>query len=367
MFKHIESINDILPQIKDKPEINVSSACGNDTTVVCYVFSGSDTFDNDAAIECRGITFNSITGKITSRPLHKFFNVGEKLHTQVQTLNWETVTRVMIKRDGSVISGTNVNGKMVMKSKKAFDNQQAQSAMEYVNANQKYQKFHDWCIQSNVTPIYEWTAPDNRVVVMYDQPSLTLLHVRHNNSGAYFTLSEIKEVAHDIPLVEEVVDFEIQQYLQLAKTIEGIEGWVIQFANGDMVKLKTQWYMDRHRIMTNVRTRDIAQAVLDETVDDLKAKMYSENLDASPIIEIEKDVVEKMNTIKIELDGITNSLHGMERKEIALKYNKHEMFSLIMASVSGKQPDIKKYFEKKYIDSYDLTFLNFKDLNASEI
>ncbi|KAI9549472.1 hypothetical protein GHT06_001872 [Daphnia sinensis] len=303
MFKTINTINDILPQIKDKPEINVSSACGNNTTVVCYMFSGSDTFDNDAAIECRGITFATDTGNITSRPLHKFFNVGEKESTQIQNLKWEEVTRVMIKRDGSVIAGTNVGGKMAMKSKKAFDNKQAQDAMEYVNLFPIYQSFHEWCLSANVTPIYEWTAPDNRVVVMYDTASLVLLHVRDNVT-----------VAMGIPMVEEVNDFEIQTYLQLAKTIEGIEGWVIQFSTGDMVKLKTQWYMDRHRIMTNVRTRDIAQAVIDETVDDLKAKLYSENLDASPIIEIEQDVVQKLNLIKDELSQITDTLGDMERK-----------------------------------------------------
>lgn len=363
MFKTIKTINDILPQIKDKPEINVSSACGNNTTVVCYMFSGSDTFDNDAAIECRGITFAADTGVITSRNLHKFFNVGEKESTQVQNLNWAEVSRVMIKRDGSVISGTNVDGKMVMKSKKAFDNKQAHDAMEFVNLNSVYQSFHAWCLTANVTPVYEWTAPDNRVVVMYDTASLVLLHVRDNITGKYFSSDEIKQVAMGIPMVEEVNDFEIQKYLQLTKTIEGIEGWVIQFANGDMVKLKTQWYMDRHRIMTNVRTRDIAQAVIDEIVDDLKAKLYSENLDASPIVEIEKDVVQKMNSIKHELSQITDTLGGMERKEIALKFNKHELFGLIMAVVSGKQPDLKKHFEKKYIDSYDLNFLNFKDLS----
>jgi hypothetical protein len=41
------------------------------------MISGKDTFDNEWARECRGITFYP-DGRIASRSMHKFFNIGDE-------------------------------------------------------------------------------------------------------------------------------------------------------------------------------------------------------------------------------------------------------------------------------------------------
>ena len=82
-FEHIEHINDILPYIKDEKSILVMNKVapnGHPYTVIDYVVVTESTFGGDGPrLECRGIAFDGISGKIIRRPLHKFFNYGEKL------------------------------------------------------------------------------------------------------------------------------------------------------------------------------------------------------------------------------------------------------------------------------------------------
>jgi hypothetical protein len=78
MFPKIETITDILPHIKDQKDIRVKVE-DNGFTIICYMMQGGKTFsgDNSAfALECRGITFRP-DGKIATRLMQKFFNVGE--------------------------------------------------------------------------------------------------------------------------------------------------------------------------------------------------------------------------------------------------------------------------------------------------
>ena len=55
----------------------------------------------------------------------------------------------------------------------------------FVAKNQKYMDFSKWCIANDITPIYEYTAPTNRIVLKYDVEQLTLLAARHMITGEY--------------------------------------------------------------------------------------------------------------------------------------------------------------------------------------
>jgi hypothetical protein len=76
MFKNIASIQDIQPFVIAKPEIKWARHT-NGVTVGCYMFQDRDTFDSVESLECRGIAFDD-QGRVLSRPLHKFFNAGER-------------------------------------------------------------------------------------------------------------------------------------------------------------------------------------------------------------------------------------------------------------------------------------------------
>lgn len=228
----------------------------NGTTVCCYSVADSDTFNKSIAREGRGITFNS-HGRIVGRPLHKFFNVGERAETKFDAIDWTTATRAMVKMDGSLIHTVCVPSGIwqhSLKSKKSYTSEVAIKAGEWMDQYSNYRVFCDWCVERDLTAIFEWTAPDSRIVVFYEQPKLALLHVRYNLSGRYKSQYELEALAaqFDLELVqmdEEILELchtDPSQLLNLTQTREGMEGWVIQFDDGEMVKLKTKWYLDRH-------------------------------------------------------------------------------------------------------------------------
>lgn len=63
--------------------------------VIDYLFEDGDTFATPIRQQCRGIKFD-LDGNIIGRPLHKFFNYGQKL----LTYDWSKPHRIMTKLDG---------------------------------------------------------------------------------------------------------------------------------------------------------------------------------------------------------------------------------------------------------------------------
>ena len=57
-----------------------------------YMVQGQETFSGDQSDlkrEVRGISFDATSGKIVSRPLHKFFNVCLKHSSETDDSGWE--------------------------------------------------------------------------------------------------------------------------------------------------------------------------------------------------------------------------------------------------------------------------------------
>jgi RNA ligase len=260
------------------------------------------------------------------------------------------------------------NGTVKMKSKKTFSSDVAQAAEKFVSENSTtLGQFINAVANRNWTAVFEWTAPDARIVLLYMKPELQLLHLRDNESGQYIDHDEMKKLAanFNVKCVDEVEDFwelsssessvfNAEKMLDAAKTQEGIEGWVVQFKNGDMVKVKTEWYLRRHRAMTFLRERDIVELTLDEGLDDLKSLLVSEGAEISEIIEIENKVVNDIGSILTLIDSIIEKDGKMERKEFAIKYMNNDaiptgVFGLLMARYTGKELNVKDWYRKNVL------------------
>lgn len=85
IFPRIETLGDMLPHIQDLAYISVN-AQENGASIVCYNISNGESFRSPIEKEARGITFDD-TGKILSRPLHKFFNLAERAEVQPAVLD----------------------------------------------------------------------------------------------------------------------------------------------------------------------------------------------------------------------------------------------------------------------------------------
>jgi len=193
-FPEIRHLDDVRPAIEGRDEFVVAER--GRFTIVCYVVAMSDTFPpvvtvNDAIRrECRGIIFDSATGRILRRPLAKWFNIFEKEETQLDKLDFSLPHKVYTKYDGSMISPfeDGYRSGVIRWGTKMGISEVALQAEAFVKNHPQYQNFAKWCISNDLTPIFEYTAPNNRIVLSYDKPMLTLLTVRHMVTGEHFNL-----------------------------------------------------------------------------------------------------------------------------------------------------------------------------------
>lgn len=350
-------------RVAHKPEIVEDEIAPG---LVCFsVMKGignAYTYHDAYTREARGIVFSAKSGFIVSRPFHKFFNINEREETQVHKLDWSKVTRVMDKRDGSMIHPVWYESEVRFKSKKTLGSEVAVAAEAYATKHDKYLAFcEDIMLCYDATPIFEWTSPHQRIVLGYEEPELKLLHIRSNQTGRYWTLEHIRNHAKDfdIPLCDEVTEFSsFEQMLEAAKTREDIEGWVIQFEGGEMVKVKTDWYMARHRAFTFYRERDIVQLIMDEMIDDVKAMFVKDGVDITGILDIEKRFASDMNVIISTTEQLYESVKHQSAKEVAMEFKGHEYFGLLMSKHNGKTPQYLKFFEKNFLkQNYGLNTL----------
>lgn len=363
MFKIIETIDDVLPGIAGKKEIVVSRQPGG-VQMVFYQFMDSKTFDTPEAIEARGIAFDQ-SGKIISRPLHKFFNLGEKEHLSLDNLRNQNnqIVRYFDKIDGSMIASAHLNGQLRWRSKKTFTSDVAQLAAKISPEGSNVYDFADELARRGYTAVFELTHPDARIVVKYNEPQMRLLHVRHNITGEYVMLDpnhDVHNMIEDfgIALVKPFDFQSIDEAVSSLTDMQNQEGYVAQFLNGDMVKFKCPWYLRLHRSITFLRERDIAVAALHENLDDVKNALREAGVDLSSVEEVETRLKNRLIGIRDEVSGVYESDRHLDRKSFAQKHMNHPYFGLLMSQYSGKEPDISGWFEKNHLrDEFSLRVL----------
>jgi T4 RnlA family RNA ligase len=363
MFPTINHLNDLLPYIQDNPQIRVKVE-PNGMTVVCYMLQDEDTFSGanaDFAAECRGITFHQ-NGKIAARTLHKFFNVGQEDSTRPENIDWTKVVRIMDKRDGSMITPVLVGGLVKCKTKKSFDTKEAALADSLVRADPAKLQWVNDLLLCGYTPTFEVTSPSLPIVLLYDKDELTLLHIRSNRTGRYLDEDEVKAFKPPFPMVENVMQRFVDEATGLvdwallkeaAEVATGVEGWVIQFENGDMVKLKTQWYCDLHHSVTFTRWRDIARSVVADQSDDLKGAFAMTGRSIEPILTVERGIKGKIETAKMAVKEIVllGVVTEKDVKAMAMEYKSHPMFGQIMRAFRGQEINWMEWYEKFHLDT----------------
>lgn len=348
IFKHITHIDDIKPHVENKPEIRWATHA-NGVTTACYKFCDSKTFDVPEALECRGIAFDA-NGEICSRPLHKFFNLGERAdHSDLDLSD----AAVFEKLDGSMIATAWVNGALQWRSKASFESDVVKLATELVDDN--IVKFATECAANGLTAIFELTHPSARIVVDHEKPALTLLHVRDNVTGQYVMLDGSHWVYDHIdklrvPVVPESLMSPHTALAALATMTEQ-EGFVFQLSCGDMLKAKCDWYLRAHKALA-FRERDIARLALHGELDDMKPALAQCGVDMAKVNVIETFVNAELCAYQQQIDAICYDAkyRGYDRKAFALEYKNHNAFSVAIRQFMGQPVDLADWYERNLLN-----------------
>lgn len=317
-----------------------------DHVIIIYVLVTEDTFPplenaNDPKTqriyqilrECRGIVFSKVTGQVISRRFHKFFNVGEHKETDPTMIDLSRPHVILEKLDGSMVAPYKIGARIIFATKKGpsrvSDDAEAhcrkalELGIDYFGFIEKY-------IDEGYTPIFEWCSRSTRIILDYPEDQLVLIALRHMRTGLYMPYSEIVKAAaaFNVPVVNtyniEAATF--SELLQLVRKDKGLEGCVILFEDGFMVKVKTQWYNDLNRdlhMLTKTKhnnEKHVWKVILDNKYDDLKGYLSAkerELLDrfANALISALYDIADKVDAEVAKYKEEFRDLSGAEAKK----------------------------------------------------
>lgn len=310
--------------------------------------------------EMRGLTFVfNKDGSLYNRYvlLEKFFNLNQVPDSMYSVVKDYKIRYVNNKEDGSIATFIKLpNGKILGKSKMGFDNDQANGINKIYKTNPDVKSFVDWCLTNDIVPIFEYVAPHNRIVLRYSEEELILLRLRDNKTGKHIDIKEHLDKIGSIKIAPFEDDNTLDDLIEKSKTEVDKEGWIVQFDNDHMLKIKTDWYFQRHGLLTNdiYREHIIIGYILDDLIDDVIAQVPEDEKEAhlriNKIISIVKrtlrDKVDEMN--KAYKDYIDS---GVSKKEYAIKNKTNPIFPFVMNL--EKAENMKKMSREQILDIYD--------------
>jgi RNA ligase len=256
--------------------------------------TGDVRLDRDYAIlrECRGLTFDTDTGKVAARKFAKFFNLNEKEEVFASNVDWSRGHVVLDKLDGSMITPYRTTAGRMRWHTKMGATDVAEPVCDFVDASSlAYVAFANAMVDTGFTPIFEWCSRKQRIVVDYPEDQLVLTAIRNNLTGEYVGYWGMMDLAHQfgIPVVRALFDAEdgatpvsdIEAFRREIAGRQDVEGYILRFDDGHMLKLKVDWYVLLHKTKEQIQfEKDVWALVLNDQVDDIKPFLDDADRDA---------------------------------------------------------------------------------------
>jgi RNA ligase len=327
-FPIINNISDVLPAIEGRDEFVVAVKEGY--TVINYNVMMADTFDCNIRRELRGIIFDTATGEIIRRPFHKFFNVNEREETQDHVVDLSRPHAILEKLDGSMIAPFIVNGEMIWGTKMGAT-EVAEPVEQFVKNNPDYITFANGLLQAGFTPIFEWCSRKQRIVLDYKEDQLVLTAIRDIKTGGYAQYDRLVSLAKSfgVPVIRQwditmqMDNKTMSSFVSYVRDLDNLEGFVVRFDDGHMLKLKCDWYVQIHKAKEKIlQDRNIVELILDNNLDDVKAHLPQEDRDRLTRFEayFNLAVTDVVYMLANDLDWIREE--NIDRKTFALEHAK---------------------------------------------
>jgi T4 RnlA family RNA ligase len=336
--------------------------------IFVYRIASYSDFLKEGALECRGTMFRMFHDKqaeevnpteLVCRPPLKFFNLDENPFTQ--NLDHAGAIEFMDKADGSLISTFMHNEKLALKTKASLTAEQIELAWSVLRAADKdllsditYLTKHYYTINMEIV------SPLNRIVLPYDKTELRILNIRNNDTGetSYFRdISGYPSLQAIWVDREEIQSGDEERFIKSIAMMEDIEGFVVRYYDGKLVKIKTDWYKTLHHTKDSVNIpRRLFECVVTETTDDLRSLFHDDPIALQKITDMEAMVVPKINHMIHVVENFYAANKEKSRKDYAILGTKTlgEYFSLAMTlylketGLKTEGPDYKAYAIKNY-------------------
>lgn len=221
----------------------------------------------------RGITFDTETGEVVSFPYEKFFNMNEYLDGDLSNLARKMSTQSFLgseKVDGILIQAfyDKHNDSIRFGTRAQLDPDDKgfiETAERLAKRTGRYEDMKQH-LKSGKSMVLELIDPRYRVVVGYGKKSALFLHgVRDLKTSEMMRFDHTQDLAKNLGL-ETPKTYAFKNFEELAdfqkNTKEDLEGFVLRFADGAMIKAKTEAYFAKLKGLKALSYKVIADTIL---------------------------------------------------------------------------------------------------------
>lgn len=393
-FKHILDNGYAIEKEEDIPSIDLYELSANelltyfvkivktvsynqfgDILLLKYNKNAFGTGHNNLTKVCRGKIIDLKTMNIIVYPFDKFFNLNESEEVSEKNVfellkNAKSVV-AMDKVDGSTITVTNNNGKLIVSTNGNILDIRSTWAREILN--EKYNEFYN-NVQEGYSFIFELIYPDDKKVVDYNgKKDLILLGIRDLTTYRLFNYEEVKEFGKNNKLnIVKCDEFtNLNDFINRALLQKNVdrEGWVIRIITDRediMVKLKLAEYCVLHQLLlTEINPYSVYHLIREEKLDDTLATL-SDKIQ----VKLVENMAYRLTSFLSEVeDSLVNAIDDVSNKfDITPKE-----FMDIKLDRNHPKRNVKiklmKYLTEQYNDYFDYkgTELYYSGYSISEI
>lgn len=235
-------------------------------------------FTNQENRLARGLLMDT-QGNIVVRSFEKFFNYceldsrGQEYQELAKCYKVDNEEEVIAypKLDGTMVAISYHDGGLIGTTSTSMQTDWVKIVIDKLKDNEK---LIEYLKSSGTSLIFEYTAPDNTIVVKYDKEEITLLAEVENKPNAIVNISRLDHLEKLGLKVIKPIKTSLKELLQWQKEKENVEGWVVQNKLGYLIKFKTDWWFENNIQSIEFTKKGIeyvVQLCLEDKIDDVIA------------------------------------------------------------------------------------------------
>ncbi len=322
----------------------------DDGTLAIYTYTDQCVYDSawdDITRNARGHIYNLQTGECVAFPFPKFFNLGENKEALATAFPWDRPYEIFEKMDGWLGVLYRHEGKFKVASRGSFHSSGAAWATGFL------QKFDLGCVPKEATLCFEIIHPEHKIILNYaGKETLVILAAFNRFTREEYPRGTVADWAAHIglPIVPILGQMSLEDLLSTQKSQEQREGFVIRFHDGRRIKVKTEWYLQLARIMTNLTPITLWESMAGGKVQDAYLVQVPEEL--RPLADRYRAILEgQYAQTLLDIEQTARPIlqqHGADRRALALHLDAHKeelgyRRSAVFLLLDGKESKFEQF------------------------
>lgn len=283
----------------------------------------------------------------------KFFNWDEKQNPTADEIKY-----IYEKIDGSLLIVSKHNGNFILRTRQMFDAVGFDTKREEKGELDFFKEKILPCIDSymggqdtwNRSWLFEWQTDSHQIIVKVDNFKFTLVGaINHLDYSVVdqLELDHISELCNiNRPKKYEIVKSNGELDLNFYVNRVDIEGFVLYTHDGEMIKLKTDWYIKKHVIKFNMKGNPYKSLI--EFISDKKINMEFEDVFNCLVYEFDFEVANFYKNFIVDLLNLHNKINDAAKNlECIMITNESrvEKIKFIKSKYGDKSIELKLFIE----------------------